>query len=548
MAQLFKLKVADMSLFTYTVTRAGNLNVVSSVDWAVAGSGANPANAADFVGNAVPSGTLNFAVGEATKDIVIQVVGDKNIETDEMFTVTLSNPNGATIQTGVSTGTITNDDAVQGQQPLTASTLSAPEIELFTSNLTFPPKFLIKLDETYNVSTLPALNLIGKNKAGEIIHTFGPHTITLAEATDGSAGTTGKFIFEGLATVANGTHRWSVFGQLPDQLPSPSSNIIIQGPDDIEPLISLPTTGAITSTSVTYGFSTETAEGVGFAVFTLNNVKPTDLQVEAGQNSAGAPAEFKANNGAGFAINVAGALVRTATGLNPATPYYRWYMHKDALGNRSAVLEGGSVTTDVAATFSLAQAAAPTPLIFPGAGPHNFNGLAAGAAASGRQMLWMAYGQQPTLDVTISGAVAAKVIETVGQTMSAWLATAATGTTVDVSVNNPHTDYVGGVLFRLEGATADNAASLDFNYHEIADETVTIAIAPGAIAAVIAMGQGAALTVGFSANVTKGGQVQSASAGKTIAYGVTNVVGNQTITLTGVPAGFSGILVVSYKP
>jgi hypothetical protein len=55
-------------------------------------------------------GTLTFAPGETTKAIVVSVIGDTMVEPDETFTVTLSDPVGATIATGTATGTISNDD------------------------------------------------------------------------------------------------------------------------------------------------------------------------------------------------------------------------------------------------------------------------------------------------------------------------------------------------------------------------------------------------------------------------------------------------------
>ena len=56
------------------------------------------------------NGTLTFTAGQKTKTIVVSVVGDTAVETDESFTVTLSNPVNATIATKAATGTITNDD------------------------------------------------------------------------------------------------------------------------------------------------------------------------------------------------------------------------------------------------------------------------------------------------------------------------------------------------------------------------------------------------------------------------------------------------------
>ncbi|MFM9966565.1 MAG: Calx-beta domain-containing protein [Planctomycetaceae bacterium] len=95
--------------FTFTVTRIGDLNVASSVNYAVAGSGAAPANATDF-GGTLASGNLRFAAGETSQSIVINVHGELVIEPDETFAVTLSSPVGATLTTASATATILTDD------------------------------------------------------------------------------------------------------------------------------------------------------------------------------------------------------------------------------------------------------------------------------------------------------------------------------------------------------------------------------------------------------------------------------------------------------
>jgi Ca2+-binding RTX toxin-like protein len=103
------------TLITYTVARAGNTSGSSTASWSVAGSGTNPADAADF-GGVLPSGTVTFAAGETSKTIVIAIAGDLAVEADESFTLTLSSPSaGTTLGTGTSTTTIQNDDvAVAG--------------------------------------------------------------------------------------------------------------------------------------------------------------------------------------------------------------------------------------------------------------------------------------------------------------------------------------------------------------------------------------------------------------------------------------------------
>ncbi|MFM7454960.1 MAG: bluetail domain-containing putative surface protein, partial [Cyanobium sp.] len=98
--------------FTFTVTRTGDLSVASSAQWAVAGTGTNPAGAADFQAAALPSGTVTFAQEEPTKTITVNVAGDTFVEANETFSVLLSNPLGATLNPEASSaiGTIANDD------------------------------------------------------------------------------------------------------------------------------------------------------------------------------------------------------------------------------------------------------------------------------------------------------------------------------------------------------------------------------------------------------------------------------------------------------
>ena len=99
--------------FTFTLTRSGQTNGTNSVNWTV-GSGASPsANALDFVGGVLPSGTVTFGPNETTKTITINVQGDTTFEPNEDFVVTLSNPtNGATIDPlhPSAQGLIINDD------------------------------------------------------------------------------------------------------------------------------------------------------------------------------------------------------------------------------------------------------------------------------------------------------------------------------------------------------------------------------------------------------------------------------------------------------
>ncbi len=110
--------------FTFTVSRSGNTSSPSSASWAVAGSGTNPATALDFTGNALPTGTVSFAVGQSSATITVAVNPDSTVESDEPFTVTLANPSGASLSTATASGIIRNDDVAPPPPPSAQSTVA----------------------------------------------------------------------------------------------------------------------------------------------------------------------------------------------------------------------------------------------------------------------------------------------------------------------------------------------------------------------------------------------------------------------------------------
>ncbi|WP_370499630.1 Calx-beta domain-containing protein [Mycolicibacterium sp. jd] len=74
------------------------------------------------------SGTVTFAPGVLSQQIQVSITGDTAVEANETFTLTLSNPSGATVSDGSATGTITNDDvAVPGNVSLSISDASVTE-------------------------------------------------------------------------------------------------------------------------------------------------------------------------------------------------------------------------------------------------------------------------------------------------------------------------------------------------------------------------------------------------------------------------------------
>jgi hypothetical protein len=97
---------------TFTITRTGETNLSSSVDYTLSGSATN---VSDYTGNT--TGTVTFAAGDFQKTVTITVVGDELAEGDETVVMTLSSPSAAgngTASLGTpvtATKTITNDDA-----------------------------------------------------------------------------------------------------------------------------------------------------------------------------------------------------------------------------------------------------------------------------------------------------------------------------------------------------------------------------------------------------------------------------------------------------
>lgn len=104
-----------ITYLVFDVTRSGDTGPGSTVDWAVTGTGTFPAQATDFEGDKFPADKVWFGGGETAKQIWVPIKADKLTETDESFTVTLSNPTGCSITNATALGTITNDDAAVPQ-------------------------------------------------------------------------------------------------------------------------------------------------------------------------------------------------------------------------------------------------------------------------------------------------------------------------------------------------------------------------------------------------------------------------------------------------
>lgn len=98
------------TIYTYTITQLG-LPSWGTVYWQVNGSSVN---AADFIGNRLPKGRLDFTGNQISQNITIEVAGDSFNEADETFSVSLTSNNfnmPVYPYSGSVISTIANDDA-----------------------------------------------------------------------------------------------------------------------------------------------------------------------------------------------------------------------------------------------------------------------------------------------------------------------------------------------------------------------------------------------------------------------------------------------------
>ncbi len=128
--------------FTFLVALGEASALPQSVDWAVTGTGATPADGADFEGGVLASGSLIFAPDETAQLITVMVAGDRAVEADDFFVVTLSNPsNGLSLAAASAFGIVQNDD----RATVSIAALSAGKAE--GDGGTTPFTFTVSLDQ-----------------------------------------------------------------------------------------------------------------------------------------------------------------------------------------------------------------------------------------------------------------------------------------------------------------------------------------------------------------------------------------------------------------
>lgn len=96
----------------FELIRSGYLDKTVIANWQVVQTGTDPADASDFSGGALPSGSTTFVPGDEVETISVLISGDSVPELDETYELVVTSTSGF-VTNGTRTATVINDDALQ---------------------------------------------------------------------------------------------------------------------------------------------------------------------------------------------------------------------------------------------------------------------------------------------------------------------------------------------------------------------------------------------------------------------------------------------------
>jgi hypothetical protein len=117
---------------TFTISLSAVSTNDVTVDYATSNGSATAGS--DYTAT---SGTATITAGSTSTTVVVSISGDTSVESNESFTLSLSNASGATLATASATGTINNDDGTPPQPNLSVNDASVTEGDSGTVNMTF---------------------------------------------------------------------------------------------------------------------------------------------------------------------------------------------------------------------------------------------------------------------------------------------------------------------------------------------------------------------------------------------------------------------------
>jgi len=151
--------------YVFTVTRGGDLSGVSSV---LVYFHQGDTNSNDFGGDLPDPEVLIFHPDDSEQTVTYKVSGDRAVEADETFTVSLDDVNGATIDQSASSadGIITNDDEEPSSEaPALYIGSNAPDNVIGT----FGDDLILTLDGADNILGNPGNDIIDGGQGNDLI-------------------------------------------------------------------------------------------------------------------------------------------------------------------------------------------------------------------------------------------------------------------------------------------------------------------------------------------------------------------------------------------
>ena len=283
--------------FVVTLDTASDAAV--TVDWATADGTATAGS--DY---AAASGTLTFVAGETSKTVGVAALHDAEVESDETFTVTLSNVSGATLGDALATGTVAE------VAPLTAYLAGVPAehdgTNAFSFELAFGDDFAGAMDGATlagaftvgNGTATGAVRIVaGQNRRWTVtVHPSSTDDVTLSLAAGAVTTETGRPLANGVSATVAGPALLSVADAEADEGKTLSFAVTLDraatGTVTVDWAISDGTATAgsdYTSASGTLTFSAgETAKTVSVQALTDNSAEDDETFTLSLSNASGA--------------------------------------------------------------------------------------------------------------------------------------------------------------------------------------------------------------------------------------------------------------------
>ncbi len=177
--------------FNFTVNVNGGFTALQDIDFNYSTTAGTATAGSDYV--SVTNGSGTITAGQASTTVPVTVNGDVVLEGNETFTVTLSNPSGATISDGSALGTIQNDDQCNAGDQAPGQVLTQPT--------NFCTEDIIPSLLDFVISTPPATTQLTFTRNPDLLDNTG--YLTAGEIAAPTAGTYYAFYLDAASNCAS---------------------------------------------------------------------------------------------------------------------------------------------------------------------------------------------------------------------------------------------------------------------------------------------------------------------------------------------------------